>query len=316
MRVVAKRTGLSAHVIRVWERRYGAVQPVRTDTNRRLYRDADIERLRLLHQATVSGHSIGQVARLGEDQLRKLVSESQPAVQLTDSSKPPGTGSNELAMQCLKAVRSMDAKALEASLQRSVVALGSQGLLSRVAAPLSQQVGDLWRAGEITAAHEHFLTAALREFLHRHSLQFAISAFAPSLIVATPMGQLHELGAVIVAAAANNVGWRVTYLGTNLPSAEIAGAAIQQQSKAVALSIVYPEDDPALTSDLRQLRSYLPSEMEVIAGGRGALAYAAVLEEIKARTTRQLEDLYPLLEKLRTAGVNGTDAATVIKVAS
>src|SRR5262245_25366803 len=73
IRAVARRTGLTSHVIRVWEKRYGAVSPMRTPTNRRLYSDTDVERLRLLHQATLAGHSIGQIAQLPNERLQALV---------------------------------------------------------------------------------------------------------------------------------------------------------------------------------------------------------------------------------------------------
>ena len=79
IKVVVLRTGLSPHVIRVWEKRYGAVEPMRTPTNRRRYTDADIERLLLLQRATQIGRSIGQIAQLPTETLRNLVREDEAA---------------------------------------------------------------------------------------------------------------------------------------------------------------------------------------------------------------------------------------------
>ena len=76
---VARRTGLTAHVIRIWEKRYGAVQPERTGTNRRLYSEEQIERLSLLREITRAGHSIGPVAKLPTENLRKLAAEADTA---------------------------------------------------------------------------------------------------------------------------------------------------------------------------------------------------------------------------------------------
>jgi methylmalonyl-CoA mutase cobalamin-binding domain/chain len=301
MRVVSKRTGLSPHVIRVWERRYGAVVPTRTPTNRRVYRDEDVERLSLLHQATAAGHTISQASKLSNDKLRGLIRE----IPIAPSAATPmvnGERERDITTKCLAAVRNMDVQALEAQFQRAALELGTQGLLTKVAAPLGQQVGELWRKGEITAAHEHFLSAALRDFLGRHSQQFAVPPHAPKMLVATPGGQIHELGAVIVAAAAANLGWKVIYLGTSLPAQEIAGAAKEQGVRAIGLSIVYPEDDPELPDELRKLRAYLPEDVELIVGGRGVPAYAATLVEIRARITNRLEDLFPALEELRPLG--------------
>jgi methanogenic corrinoid protein MtbC1 len=108
--------------------------------------------------------------------------------------------------------------------------------LEKVIGVLAQRVGDLWRAGEILAAHEHFASAAIRGFLGRNARPFAPGSNLPTLVVGTPSGQLHELGAVMVAAGANDLGWRVVYLGPSLPAGELAAAAAQNQARAVALS--------------------------------------------------------------------------------
>ncbi|MBM3756002.1 MAG: cobalamin B12-binding domain-containing protein [Acidobacteria bacterium] len=81
-----------------------------------------------------------------------------------------------------------------------------------------------------------------------------------------PPGQLHELGALLAGAAAANLGWHVTYLGPSLPAAEIVGAARQNHARAVALSLVYPEDDPRLAVELAALRQSLPPEIALLAG--------------------------------------------------
>ena len=73
IQIAAARTGLSSHVIRMWERRYTAVNPIRTASNRRLYSDDDIARLRLLYRATQLGRSIGQIAGMTNEVLRELV---------------------------------------------------------------------------------------------------------------------------------------------------------------------------------------------------------------------------------------------------
>ena len=75
IKFAARKSGLTPHVIRVWEKRYDAVSPNRTDTNRRLYSEAEIERLTLLKTATHGGHSIGNIARLPIEKLKALVGD-------------------------------------------------------------------------------------------------------------------------------------------------------------------------------------------------------------------------------------------------
>lgn len=297
---VSRRTGLSAHVIRVWERRYGAVQPQRTGTNRRLYSEVDVQRLELLHRATKAGHTISQAAKLPTEKLRELLLPAATNAPTADAKVSASSDPDAaLIAHCLAAVKQLDSAELDAALERGMVQFGQMGFLNRLAAPLSQQVGELWCTGELTAAHEHFLSAALRTVLGQALRQFAHSDTAPAIVVATPAGQLHELGAVMVAAAAANLGWRVTYLGTSLPAAEIAGAVRQNQARAVALSLVYPEDDSGLAAEILNLRRYLPAETKILAGGRAAFAYQEALNGIGALRIGSLESLAVTLQELR-----------------
>ena len=296
IKFAARKSGLTSHVIRVWEKRYNAVSPNRTDTNRRRYSDAEIERLTLLRAATHAGHSIGNIARLPVEKLRELVGEIAAAPV---ASPPRKQTAGATVDGSVAAIEKLNAAELEEQLGRAAVAFGQHGLLQKVVSPLAQKIGDLWRDGTITAAHEHFASAVIRNFLIRNSKPYALNGNAPTLVVATPAAQLHELGAVMVAAAANDMGWRVVYLGTSLPAVEIAGAAIQHKARAVALSIVFPGDDPNLPLELTSLRKHLPTEIKIIAGGRAAESYASTLDQIEAVRAQELKDLYHILEDMR-----------------
>lgn len=305
IKVVAQRTGLSAHVIRIWEKRYGAVEPERTGTNRRLYSDEQIERLSLLREITQHGHSIGHVAKLPTEKLRELANQSSVAHGPTIRPPASSTATPTCLEGCIAAVTIFDSSALEGELKRAATQLGALGLLQRLVAPLAQRIGELWRDGAITAAHEHFATAVIRTFLGHAAKPYAGTASSPVLLVATPAGQIHELGALIVGAAAANLGWHVTYLGTSLPAAEIAGAARQNQAKAVALSVVYPEDDPLLEGELIRLHESMPANVTLLVGGRAMPAYREVLEKIGALQINDLPHLFSTLESLRKPSNKG-----------
>jgi DNA-binding transcriptional MerR regulator/methylmalonyl-CoA mutase cobalamin-binding subunit len=290
---------LSAHVIRIWEKRYGAVKPDRTSTNRRLYSEEQIERLGLLRDITRAGYSIGLVAKLPTDKLRNVAAEAAQGDSGPKHTPIKIAGASPLLDDCIAAVKALDSVALENALKLAETELGSQGLLQRVVAPLVQTIGDLWRNGTITAAHEHFASAVIRIFLGHAAKPFAGVEGAPVLVVATPSGQLHELGALLVGAAAANLGWHVTYLGASLPAAEIAGAARQDRAVAVALSLVYPEDDPRLEAELARLREMLPPETLLLVGGRAMPAYRAALEKVGALQIKDLTHLGSVLDDLR-----------------
>ena len=82
IKVVVNQTGLSAHVLRVWEKRYSAVTPHRTETNRRMYTDQDIKRLQLLVRLTKAGYSIGQIANLDHKELKETIATADKITPL------------------------------------------------------------------------------------------------------------------------------------------------------------------------------------------------------------------------------------------
>jgi methanogenic corrinoid protein MtbC1 len=119
------------------------------------------------------------------------------------------------------------------------------------------------------------------------------------MVVTTPAGQLHELGALVVAAAAASEGWRATYLGPNLPAEEIAGAAEQNEAKAVALSIIYPADDPRQGYELEKLRRYLRDGVVLFVGGRATESYRKTLDAIGAVRSANIPNFRAALKTLR-----------------
>ena len=309
IKVVARRTGLSAHVIRAWEKRYRAVEPRRTATNRRVYSGEDIARLILLRRATLAGRSIGQVASLPTPDLRELVLADEAAQQRAPGGAPlserKGGASGQALQQCLDAVADLDSEALKSSLERAEVALSKPALIQEVITPLLHQVGESWRDGSLRVAHEHLSSAIVRSFLGNMNGVFAHSQEGPRLVVTTPAGQLHELGALLVATTGASDGWHVTYLGPNLPADEIASAVEQSGARAVALSIIYPPDDRHLKEELRRLAKLLSqSSASLLVGGRGASGYAEVLDDIGAVRLADLEELRSQLESLRTSAGN------------
>ena len=296
--IAARRTGLSQHVIRAWEKRYGAIRPSRTDTKRRLYSDEEIERLQLLRRATQAGHSIGNIATLAVDALRILAEEKTPDGA---PKRLPDTAETILSA-ALDAVRSLDCTALESVLQSGVVTLGRGLLTLRVIVPLIQQIGDGWERGTLRIAHEHCVSAVIRTMLGSFVHAYSPTANAPVLVVTTPPGQVHELGALIVASTATDCGWKVVYLGPSLPPEEIAAVYERSNANALALSIIYPADDPTLPAQLRAIRQLLPTA-PIIAGGRATVSYQAVLSEVRFTVCEDIASTIRVLEAVRMARI-------------
>ncbi len=300
--VVARRTGLKPDLIRAWERRYGAVSPGRSDTRRRFYSDSDIARLALLKRVVDTGRSIGQVAAFSNEALAELINE-EPTSEVEGPRPGAGEVTETFLQQCLASARSLEGAELELHLARASVALSRNALLDTLLVPLLHKLGELWQKGELRPAHEHMASSVVRSFLGSLHRAYDIPATAPLLLSTTPARQRHELGALIVAAVAAGEGWRVTYLGPDLPAEEIAAAARDKGARVVALSLVYPPDDLLLAEELRRLRRLLPDSTVLMAGGRASDAYGAVLAEIGTVRLTDLTALRNELEQLRATAV-------------
>ncbi|MEM9555539.1 MAG: MerR family transcriptional regulator [Acidobacteriota bacterium] len=343
IRVVARRTGLKADLIRAWERRYAAIEPERTPGGHRFYSDRDIDRLLLLRQATSGGRTIGQVAAYNDEQLRALVTEDRQAnaaaaarraaAEVFDDSNgsptedasgtvpsaPPAplevTSTPEVE-RCLDAVRQLDARALRFVLERSAVELGWSRVLSELVHPLMARIGELWHRGDLREVQEHLASFEIRLFVEDMMRRATPAPHGPRLVVTTPSGQRHEVGALMAAATAALEGWDVTFLGADLPAAEIAGAALMLKARAVALSLSATDEAPRLAAELTELRRLLGRGVPLLVGGQAAGHFADTLrgaegDAAPAMLIAGLGELKNVLTHLRAElKVRGSDSAS------
>jgi DNA-binding transcriptional MerR regulator len=269
--VVTERTGLSQDLLRVWERRYRAVVPTRGPGGQRLYSDADIERLALLHAATRAGRSISRVANLADDALAALVDEDVAARERR-ATLPDGSGEKrDLVGEALFLARALDSAALGDTLRRAAAVMGVAAFIESVAAPLLRRVGNEWHAGRLSIAHEHMVSSLLHDIIAERMRAFGKREGAPLLIVATLTGERHAIGAVLVGRPRRSKAGTCCTSAPDLPATAIAEAARSADARVVAVSIVYVEKREALLEELRQLRGRcrIPSRSSPgAAGGR------------------------------------------------
>ena len=308
VRLVALRTGLTPHVLRAWERRYGVVSPARTEGGQRLYTDLDIERLRLLRRLTHRGHAIRRVALLPIAELARLDEEtglveegaaSADGARLASEADQADAESVSAAIAAaLQATRRLDGIELQAVLERAAVTLGVPVFIDEVVAPALERLGHAWAEGSVSVAQEHMATAVFRRVLGWLFRVYEVRGTAPRLVVATPPSQVHELGALMVATSAAAEGWRVTYLGPDLPVADLVSAAGQTGARAVAISAVYVPEDVDLLAALREMRAGLSEGVPLIVGGAATPEIEAEAEAAGALVIRSLPVLRAMLRRL------------------
>ena len=302
IRTLALKSGVSMHTIRAWEKRYQALRPQRTPGNRRLYTEEDLARLQLLRQGVADGHTISLLAGLPTPDLWRLVHgrSSIPA--------EPETMEHSHAVEALlenswRAVQNLDDRALQKNLHQAAALLSQPVLLEQLLAPLLQRIGHGWSEGRLRILHEHMATIVIRDFLTTLRLACTADPEAPVIIIATPAGQLHEMGAFFVARTAVAQGWQIQYLGTSLPADELAAAAHRLDARIIALSIIQPSDDPQLPLQLEILRNLAGSETILIAGGGAAAFFAPLLDRLSIHFIAGITQLREFLARERGRGL-------------
>lgn len=255
--VVSRLTGLSAHVLRAWERRHGAVRPLRSAGGTRRYRASDVARLRLLAGAVAAGHAIGEVANLTDSELRARL-----------RAKDPGKVGEAVIERTLEALERLDAAQVERLLGFQLAALGPGPFVRDVAVPLLEAIGERWVASRLCIAAEHLATATLRGLLGS-ALRELPEARGPAILFATPSGERHELGLLLAAVVARGAGGRTIFLGTELPVDDLLLAARRSRARALALAITTRPRAEAEAA-LRAVRSGLPADVLLWIGGRGS----------------------------------------------
>ncbi|MEW5755556.1 MAG: cobalamin-dependent protein [Pseudomonadota bacterium] len=279
IQAVARRTGLSVDCIRVWEKRYGAVTPQRDKTSQRVYTDEDIERLILLRRATQAGRRIGQIVSLSNEALTQLISDDRAPLGGLVAEQEPKSAPQRHLNACLQAVRDLSPDALANALAHAATSHPLPVLLEEIVSPLIGAIGREWAEGKLRVFHEHAATAQIADFLVNVRKSLNVRSAGQTAIVTTPVGQVHELGALMVSVYLAAEGFRTIYLNPSTPAAEIVAAAAQAQASVVALSVSYPSEDPLVTNDLKRVRLQLPEQVAVIVGGSAARAYARSCDE-------------------------------------
>ncbi len=270
IRVVSQRTGLPPATLRAWERRYGVVEPRRSDGGQRLYSDDDVLRLTRLRLLTEAGRAISSVATLTDEEAAALLHEDrESSTRALAAESPSGVEASAIVQESMRLTLQLDGVGLERALRRAAMTLGAEAFLESVVTPLLHRIGASWSQGEIQPAQEHLCTAVVERVLAWLTEPVTTVSDAHRLLVTTLAGERHGLGALLVAAAAGVEGWKVTHLGPDLPPSDIAQAAMAVGAHAVALSVVHVADPSATAEDLATLRAAIPSNTALILGGRG-----------------------------------------------
>jgi MerR family transcriptional regulator, light-induced transcriptional regulator len=243
---LARRTGTSPELLRAWEQRYGLLRPSRSDGGFRLYSDQDEARVSRTKALIAQGLSASEAAR------RALVLGGGSPEEEADVASTEG-----LAVELREAMDRFDEEGADRALDRILAALSVETAMQDVLLPYLHVLGDRWATGEVSVAQEHFASSLIRGRLLGLARGWGVGG-GPSLLLACPPGEEHDLGLIMFGIAAWRRGWRITYLGQDTPIATIDQAVEVVQPALVVLAIAEGTLIGPHTHELRMLAARVP----------------------------------------------------------
>jgi methanogenic corrinoid protein MtbC1 len=290
IKVASQVTGLSTHILRVWERRYGAVKPQRDASGQRVYAACDLTRLRLLAKVVAYGHPIRRAAKLSTAELERLLAEA--------GAQEPGRRHEALIARVLTAAQAYRPDVCDESLGLAMATLPPNDAVRYVFSPLLYEVGERWGRGELSVGQEHLLSACMERLLLSTLNVYQKVASGPRVVYGTLSGERHGLGALMAALLAAAQGLRCCHLGIDLPPRELAAAVKKSESMALGLSLVSLSNEDAL-APLEALSTLVPAGIELWLGGPAVDELAT--EDVPRRYTviRSFEDYVCRLDMLK-----------------
>jgi MerR family transcriptional regulator, light-induced transcriptional regulator len=254
---VAHLTGINPATLRAWERRYNLIAPGRTNSGYRLYTDEDVAMLTRIKRLTDEGLTIGEAIARVRRACAPLPTDAQPARL------------DEVRRELREALFRYDRADAQEAYER-LAHLAPERRVEEVLLPMMREVGEMWHAGDALIAQEHFCSAFVREkVLAMIGALEEAAPTGPEAVCAGVPGELHELGLMGAALRMVAAGWRVTYLGANLPLDEMRRVVRERKPAVLATSVVMPREKAEFRALCAELRDLAPRQTAVVIGGGG-----------------------------------------------
>ncbi len=204
-----KITGIKAHTIRIWEKRYNVVKPHRTQTNIRCYSDNDLKKLLNISMLNRYGYRISNIVKMSQEELNKRVME------ISENSSDHNLQIEHLIV----AMMELNEDKFEKVLSNSLLKIGFENTVTDIIYPFLEKLGVLWLVGTINPAEEHFITNLIRQKLISaiDSLIVTPSEKAKKFVLFLPPNEMHELSLLFYWYSLKKRGHRVIYFGQSLP---------------------------------------------------------------------------------------------------
>lgn len=283
-----KLSNIKAHTLRVWEQRYGIIQPKRTATNIRFYDDSDLRLILNISFLNRNGHKISHIAEMSADEINDLV------VNISDSNLEFPNQVNALVITMVD----LNEERFEKIISTNTLQFGFEKTMLNIVYPFLHRIGILWQTGSINPAHEHFITNLIRQKLIV-AIDGQISPqnpFAKKYALFLPEGELHELSLLFAAYVVKSRHNKVIYLGQSLPLRDME-IIVDLYNPDYVMSIItsFPAKED-IVSYVRELKKKCPGK-EILLSGFQALQVKKELVALKdVHVFNEIADLIQFVE--------------------
>lgn len=276
IQIASKVSGVGIHTIRAWERRYGTLHPDRDASGRRIYSEADIEKLTLLNDLCKMGHSIRHIAPLESDKLKDIrgkfekVEKTRP--QAAEDQEP--FDAQEVLGHLISALEHYKLDIISHEISKIKKTLNLKKVVFEILVPLLNRVGVLVDQGILSIAQEHSLSSILKFHLGHviyHHVQKP-QRNQHKIVLSTPCDEHHEFGILMAALLCCHYGLDFGYLGVNLPAESLLEAADALDAGIIILgtSQAMDQESHKLDNYLEKVVRGLQKQQKVWVGGMGA----------------------------------------------
>lgn len=251
-------SGIRAHTLRIWERRYGIIEPKRTDTNIRYYDDKDLRKILNISILNRSGFKISKIANLPDERLNEEV------LNITGSDS---TYQNQIGT-LIKAMIDFDELLFEKTYTSSVIHLGFDATVNHIIYPFFQKIGILWLTGNVDPAQEHFVSILVRQKIISaiDSIPNYYNSLSKSFVVFMQHNQWHELSLLISSYLIKRHGHRPIYIGKSLPLDSLINMLNIVDSDFILTTVNYNLSINDIQSNITELASMFVDKTIIFGG--------------------------------------------------
>lgn len=276
-------TGIKAHTIRIWEKRYSLLEPSRTDTNLRLYSDRELQDILLVNLLNQNGYKISKIADLSrEERIRRA--------NLIHDALSPDVGINKL----IYALVEMDEQAFDLIIMKLVEEHGIEDTFTNFIVPFLERIGVMWLTDSISVAQEHFISMLIRQRLtvEIDKISYNTDTDTKAALLYLPENEWHDIGLLYYYFILKKHGWRVYYLGQSTPMDGVREVCNRKNINLIVSAWVSCFEIDYIKSHFEELRKFYSGKIAL--GG----AQAKVLDAYSVIKIEKMDDLKKIIDSI------------------